>query len=46
MKNTYTLLLIFLFSLVMKADVTVSEKNALIKLYNTTNGANWTQNGI
>ena len=26
----------------MKAEVSVSEKNALIKLYNTTNGANWT----
>lgn len=26
----------------MKADVSVAEKNALIQLYNATNGANWT----
>ncbi|HSN47426.1 MAG TPA: hypothetical protein VLR29_01570, partial [Flavobacterium sp.] len=42
MKNIYTLLFITLFSFVMKADVSVSEKNALIKLYNATNGAGWT----
>ena len=26
----------------MKADVSVSEKNALVKLYDATNGSNWT----
>ena len=26
----------------MKADVSVSEKSALVKLYNSTNGSNWT----
>ena len=42
MKNLYTLLLIILFSFGMKADVSIAEKNALIKLYDVTNGANWT----
>ena len=41
MKNIYSLFLVFLFSVVMKAEVSVSEKSALINLYNATNGANW-----
>src|SRR5659263_72345 len=42
MKKIFALLLIIAFSFVMKADVSVSEKNALIKFYDATNGANWT----
>jgi Leucine-rich repeat (LRR) protein len=42
MKKTSTLLLIFMVSLLMKAEVSISEKNALVKLYNSTNGQNWT----
>ena len=42
MKHTYSLLFILLFSFIMKAEVSVAEKNALTQLYNATNGANWT----
>jgi Leucine-rich repeat (LRR) protein len=42
MKNIYAFLFIIVFSFVMKAEVSVSEKSALLKLYNATNGANWT----
>ena len=31
-----------MFSFIMKAEVSQVEKNALIQLYNATNGANWT----
>jgi len=42
MKNISTLLLIFMVSLIMKAEVSISEKNALVNFYNATNGQNWT----
>ena len=42
MKYIYTLILILSLPFMMKADVSVAEKNALIQLYNATNGANWT----
>ena len=42
MKNLYTLVLVFAFSLIMKAEVSVTEKNALLKLYDATNGSDWT----
>ena len=42
MKNLYTLVLVFAFSLIMKAEVSDTEKNALLKLYDATNGSDWT----
>ncbi len=42
MRKISTLLFLIVFSFVMKAEVSVSEKSALVKLYNSTNGANWT----
>ncbi|MBX9806337.1 MAG: Two component regulator three Y domain protein, partial [Flavobacteriaceae bacterium] len=42
MKNLYALIIILMLPFAMKGAVSVSEKNALIKLYNATNGANWT----
>ena len=42
MRHIYTLVIVFLFSVVMKAEVSVAEKKALIQLYKSTNGANWT----
>ena len=42
MKNLAALFLTVLFSLPMLADVSLPEKEALLKLYQSTNGSQWT----
>ena len=42
MKTISTLALVFFVSLSMNAKISKIEKEALLKLYSTTNGANWT----
>ena len=47
MKNIATLFLTVLFSFSMFANVSLSEKDALLKLYKSTNGSQWiSTNGI
>jgi hypothetical protein len=41
MKTITTLLLLFLFSFSTFANVSFLERDALVKLYQATNGANW-----
>ncbi len=41
MKTISTLALVFFVSLSMIAKISKTEKEALLKLYSTTNGANW-----
>ena len=42
MKTITTLLLVFLFSFSTFANVSFLEREALVKLYQATNGTNWT----
>jgi hypothetical protein len=41
MKNIFTLLFTVLASATMLADVSVSDKAVLLKIYKSTNGENW-----
>jgi hypothetical protein len=41
MKNLFILFLTTLASVSMMAEVSVSDKTVLLKLYTATNGANW-----
>jgi hypothetical protein len=41
MKNIFTLLLTVITSFTMLADVSVSDKSVLLKIYKSTNGDNW-----
>ena len=43
MKKITTLILVLTVSISMFADVSKAEKNALVKLYNATNGNEWTR---
>ena len=42
MKATFTILVLFLLSFSSFAEVSDAEKNALLKINNATNGAQWT----
>jgi hypothetical protein len=46
MKNLFILFLTTLASVSMMAEVSVSDKTVLLKLYTATNGANWNTSGI
>ena len=41
MKNITTFILTVLFSFSMLANISISEKDALVKLYHSTNGNQW-----
>lgn len=43
MKNISTLILSFVATATMMANISNAEKEALVKLYNTTNGSHWTK---
>jgi hypothetical protein len=46
MKNLFILFLTTLASVSMMAEVSVSDKTVLLKLYTATNGANWNRGFI